>query len=130
MQSVNLVSNTCEDEYREIKLVRDGSRDLKFRGKLLAKVETSPNNAHSSYSGSTGIWAELTLYEAKNGKYICHWYHGTLWEGMSDRSEAMVCDTPDQVFDFFGARDIAKRLYEEAGLDFVEELEDQGGSDD
>ena len=44
-------------------------------------------------------------------------------QGEHTRYSGRACDTPQEVFDFFGAGRFAKALYKAAGLDHVEEVE-------
>lgn len=106
------------DDYRQIKLIRDEDRDLRFQGRLLAEATTSVND-----HGACGRWSELRLYLTRSGKYVCQHYQGTLWDGESDTSTIELCQTEDLVFKFFGSSDLAKELYREANLDYVEEIE-------
>lgn len=96
----------------------DNEPNIRFTGELLAKSSSSDNNAAgSSYSGSTGRWTELALYKTKGGKYICHQIGYTRWQGERDIYSGEVCETLDEVKEFFGYRWLAKELYESAGID-------------
>lgn len=102
---------------------RDGERDIKFTGEQIAAASSSDNNASGSYSGSPGRWTELSLYRTQAGKYICEQIGRTCWEGEKDRFSAEVCETVDQVVEFFGHGWLAKELYEDADIDAAEEIE-------
>lgn len=98
--------------------------DIRFTGELVAGATSSDNQAMgSSYSGSTGRWTELKLYKTKGGKYVCHQVGCTLWQGERDRFSGKVCETLDEVKEFFGHRWLAKELYGNAGIDDAVEVE-------
>lgn len=88
----------------------------------MGSASSSANNASPYYSGSTGLWTELALYRTKSGKFVCHQIGRTMWEGQRDRFSGKVCETLDEVKDFFGHRWLAKSLYKEAGIDDVIEV--------
>lgn len=102
---------------------RTDDRPLRFNGELLAAVESSHNNASTSYSGATGRWQELRLYRTTVGRYVCEQVDNTLWQGERDRTSATVVDTVDEVAAFFGQGWLAKDLYAEAGIEVVETVE-------
>lgn len=102
----------------------DNAPDLKFHGKLISWARSSDNQAMgSSYSGSVGRWTELNLYQTKGGKYVCQCIGYTRWQGERDRYSAKVCDTVEEVREFFGHRWLAKELYEGAGIEDAETVE-------
>ena len=90
--------------------------DLRFCGKLLASAASSGSHV-GSYSGQTGRWTELELYITESGKYICYQIGRTIWAGERDRHSGKVCETLEEVKDFFGHRWLAKELYADAGID-------------
>lgn len=114
-----------EDSDMETFVLRiDNEPNIRFTGELLAKSSSSDNNAAgSSYSGSTGRWTELALYKTKGGKYICHQIGYTRWQGEHDIYSGEVCETLDEVKEFFGHRWLAKELYESAGIDDVVDVD-------
>lgn len=112
-----------ETDMEEITVARDNDRDLRFKGEKIAWASSSPNNAHSNYSRNTGRWTELNLYKTAGGKFVCEQIGRTQWQGEHDRRSALVCDTTDEVMNFFGAGWLAKELYEEAGIECVETIE-------
>lgn len=123
-----------EDEQEEIDLEedigmntivveRDNDRDIKFTGERIASVSSSANNARSDYSGTRGCWATLNLYQTKGGKFVCERIDFTLWQGQKDRSSGAVCDTEDEVVDFFGDDWLAKELYAIADIDAAIDVE-------
>lgn len=91
--------------------------NIRFTGELLAEASSTDNQAMgSSYSGQTGRWTELAIYKTKGGKYICHQVGRTRWQGERDRFSGKVCETLEEVIEFFGHRWLAKELYEDAGI--------------
>ena len=107
----------------QVVVYRDGERDIKFTGELIASVKSTPERQSSNYSGSTGRWSELRLYRTAKGKYVCAQNGFTQWQGESDRYSGAVCESIDQVVEFFGTGRLAKRLYDAAGLDTAVEVE-------
>lgn len=95
----------------------DKAPAFRFTGELLAAESSSQNNASNYYSGETGRWAELALYKTRAGKYVCHQIGRTCWAGEHDRYSGKVCDTLDEVREFFGHGWLAKALYASAQID-------------
>lgn len=52
-------------------LESDNSPSIRFKGRLLAEVSSSSNNASGRYSGETGRWATFKIYVTSGGKYVC-----------------------------------------------------------
>lgn len=96
---------------------RDNDSDIKFRGELIASESSSNNNASSYYSGSPGRWTTLALYRTAGGRYVCEQVGHTQWQGEHDRRSGAVCETVDEVIEFFGHGWLAKQLYAEAGIE-------------
>jgi hypothetical protein len=88
----------------------DNEPNLRFNGELLASI-ASDNEA--------GRWTELELYRTQAGKFVCHQVGRTQWDGEVDRYTGKVCDTLQEVKDFFGHRWLAKQLYESASIEDV-----------
>lgn len=76
---------------------RTFDRPLRFRGEQLWQFETSPNNASPRYSGRTGRWERLVLYETNNHRYVLAVAQYTLWQGESDVFDALVFNNLDEV---------------------------------
>jgi hypothetical protein len=100
-----------------IVIERDDERSIKFTGEKIASVSSSANNARSDYSGQRGRCATLNLYQTKGGKFVCERIDFTIWQGEKDRSRAKVCETEDEVVEFFGNDWLAKELYASADID-------------
>lgn len=102
----------------------DNAPNVRFTGELIASAVSSDNQATgSSYSGQTGRWTELSLFKTKGGKYICHQVGRTRWQGERDRFSGEVCETLEDIKEFFGHRWLAKELYAEAGIDDAVKVE-------
>lgn len=103
----------------------DKAPSIRFAGKLTASAASSDNKAMgSSYSGHAGRWTELELYESKGGKFVCHQVARTLWQGERDRFSGKVCETLEEVKDFFGHCWLASELYAKAGIALEENISD------
>lgn len=103
---------------------RDNEPDLRLSGEIIGHAASSANNAAGSrYSGQTGRWTELTLYKTAGGKYVCEQVGRTQWQGERDRFSGAVCETIEEVIEFFGHRWLAKELYAEAGINDVVEID-------
>ena len=101
-------------------LGRDGKPSLKFKGELIASVESSADRAHPDYSGTTGRWSELDLYRTETGQYVAARVDNTLWQGDHNLYSAEVCSSESEVIEFFGQGRLAQTLYAEAEIDNVE----------
>jgi hypothetical protein len=102
----------------------DNQPSIRFTGSLIGSAENSDDRATGrSFSGETGRWTELALYKTKGGKFVCHQIGRTRWAREHDRYTAEICDTLDEVREFFGHRWLAKELYDDAGIDDITELD-------
>jgi hypothetical protein len=108
---------------KEIIVKQTVGRALKFKGEKVASAETSADRASGIYSGSTGRWTEYHLWKTSGGNYVGKQIHRTQWQGEDDAHEAKLLKSEKEVFDFFGDGGLAQELYEEAGLEFVEEVD-------
>lgn len=98
--------------------------NIRFTGELVASVASTDDRAMGSrFSGQTGRWTVLALYKTKGGKYVCHRIDRTRWQGERDRFSGKVCETLDEVKEFFGYNWLAKELYSEAGIDEAVDVE-------
>ncbi len=102
---------------------RDGAPDLRFAGREIARAGSSWERASPDFSGSTGRRATLVLYRTGTGRHVCELIEESQWQGEHTRHSGRVCDTVEEIFNFFGAGRFAKELYGAAGLDHVEEVE-------
>lgn len=74
-------------------------QNLQFTGELWARV------IHSSYTRQFYRWAELSIYQAANGKYIAHRV-GYGYDG--GRFRGKMCESLDEVMRFFGNDPLAE----------------------
>jgi len=96
----------------------DNGPGLRFRGKIRANVRSYSDKARvGQYSGQVGRHSELSLYETAGGNFVCQLVERTRWQGESDSYDGKVCDTVEQVKEYFGYGWLAKELYREAGID-------------
>jgi hypothetical protein len=100
---------------KTIFILRDKQQDLRFQGKLIARVV-------SQDTAFVERWTELYLYLTKAGKYVAQEIGKTLVPGERDRYSAQVCDTEAEVVRYLGTNWLAKKLYEQAGIEAVEEV--------
>jgi hypothetical protein len=102
----------------KIKILKiDNAPDVRFTGELVASAADSDNEAMgSSYSGESGRWTEMTLYKTERGKFVCHQIKRTRWFRERTLFSGKVCETPEDVKEFFGHRWLAKELYCDAGI--------------
>lgn len=98
----------------------DNGPGLRFRGKIRANVRSYSDKARvGEYSGQVGRHSELSLYETAGGNFVCQLVERTRWQGESDSYDGKVCDTVEQVKEYFGYGWLAKELYRDAGIDVV-----------
>ena len=81
---------------------RTGQAPLRVRGEILAKNESSDNNASGSYSGSVGRSQEVRVIKTASGKYVAVIHHNTCWQGEHDTDEAVVLPGLSQVVEYLG----------------------------
>lgn len=98
-------------------LIIDNAPNIRFTGVLIGSASTSDDRCMSDFSGSTGRWTELALYQTKSGRYVCHEIECTRWAGEHDAYRGAVFDTINGVLDFFGHTKLADELYSDAGID-------------
>lgn len=95
-----------------IKVKRDGDRDIKFAGSLIAKVSSPEKNGRRQV---------LRLYLSDKGKFICQRINYTRWPDEISRFEAKVYTNYIEVIEFFGLGWLAKELYRNAKIEEAEE---------
>ena len=96
----------------------DNGPGLRFCGKIRANVRSYSDKARvGEYSGQVGRHSELSLYETAGGNFVCQLVERTRWQGESDSYDGKVCDTVEQVKEYFGYGWLAKELYRDAGID-------------
>jgi len=98
-------------------VARNRQRDLLFEGWLAASADSREVFSQEQYR-----WQELCLYVTCAGALVCQRLQRSQWEDKRDVSEAAVCESLDQVLQFFGFDLVAKELYAQAGLDASEHV--------
>jgi hypothetical protein len=102
---------------------RDMDKDLKFTGKEIASVaSTSDQTKGHWYSGYISEWTELSLHQTQAGAFVYGRMTHILLDGERDAHEAAVCNSLDAVIAFFGTDWLAKKLYEQAEIEAVENI--------
>ncbi len=76
----------------EIIVMRDGQKDLKFKGELLA----SASDRWIAGREQTR-WTEIAVYKTESGKYVIAWESITLWQGELNGYHAKVCELAPEV---------------------------------
>lgn len=107
---------------------RTGQGPLHIRGEIIASGESSANNAHSNYSGSTGQWQSVKIYKTVKGRFVVSITHFTQWQGQHDTEEAAVFPDAKACIDFLTGRvpgwlvtDLVDELGVKVGLDNIAE---------
>ncbi|MDP2952008.1 MAG: hypothetical protein Q8O76_01665 [Chloroflexota bacterium] len=106
---------------------RSGQAPLRVRGELLARAESSSNNASGGYSGSVGRCQVVRVLRTASGKYVAAIHHITQWQGEHDTYEAAVYPSLKQCVEYLGKevpgwmlQDLIRDLGEEAVAEEVE----------
>ncbi len=115
--------DTTQNETETFTIERDDQSDLRFNGTLMASKSSDADRGSYYFSGSTGRWTGLGLYRTAGGRFVCHQLEHTQWQGERDQSTAIVCDTEEEVIEFFGHGWLASYLYNSAGIEDVEVIE-------
>lgn len=114
----------AETETIETYVVKnDDAPALRFRGTLLGKAYNTPDRARSDYSGVTGRSYEYKLYRTVGGSFVCERIGHTQWQGERDRYEAANVKNEAGVIAWFGSGQLAKELYDNAGIEFVKDID-------
>ncbi len=81
------------EELKTYTLTRDGMKDLRFKGEVLAEV------SDHHYQGPRNTrWTVIKVYRTEAGAYVVGVVHRTLWENEADRYHAVVCEKPADVY--------------------------------
>lgn len=124
IEQVTDIDTDEESEMDTFTLEIYNAPNLRFTGELVAHAASSDNQAAGSYySGQTGCWAELTLYKTVGGRFVCYRADRTRWQGDRDRCSGKVCETLEDVKEFFGHGWLAKELYYGANIEDVADVE-------
>jgi len=82
-----------------------------------------PDQGNCYFSGETGRWSSWNLYRTKAGKYVGEKIAHTQWQGEQDHHQVAVLADEAEVIDFFGVNKLGKEIFENAGIECVEEIE-------
>ena len=99
-------------------LARDGARDIRFTGELIAEV-----SSHHYEGPRNTRWTELRLFRTAAGTLVCHEIGRTIWQGETDRYQVHKADTEADLIDLVGTGSLAKDLYDSAGIECVDEID-------
>ena len=91
-------------------LENDNQPDMKFFGALLVDVSEEPLGDR---------WTELALYLTKGGSFICHEIGHSKTNRERTKYKLKVCETFDEVKDFFGYGRLAKELYSKGNIPYA-----------
>jgi hypothetical protein len=102
-----------EDALKEFVVVRENQRDLKFEGRRLGSVTDASEHDRM---------ITLELYLTRGGKWVAVHELSAADDQQESlkRVEVMEASDEQSLFAFFGQDEYAKRLYHQAGIDFVE----------
>jgi hypothetical protein len=67
-------------------------------------------------------WTELRLYRTQTGAFVCNRITRIAFDGEMDIHEGCLCYSKDAVIEFFGTDWLAKKLYDEAEIEAVEDI--------
>ena len=96
----------------------DDAPDLRFDGQLIAKA------SDHHYEGPRNTrWTELRLWKTGSGLYVAGRCYKTCWQGERNEYAAIDARLDSSLSEFFGYSDLAKELYEKAGLDMDRHLD-------
>ena len=104
----------------------DNAPNLRFTGELVACIprpdEFLPRYSNR-YNNHNSSWTELDLFKTTGGKFVCRERVYKCYMGVRDRYRGKVCETLEEVIEFFGHGWLAKELYTRASIDDVVEVE-------
>lgn len=107
-----------KDKDMETIIVKDDNGpDLRFTGELVARVESEKD------APGRARWTELALYKTQSGKYVCSEIGHTQLTSEHTRYKASVCDSSWSVPCIFGHGWLAKKLYQEAKIESILDLD-------
>lgn len=119
------------DEYKQIVLVRNGDRNLRFQGKEIASASTWKH-----YGPDQNRFTNLTVYQTKGGKYVLRNEYVTRWQGENGTSQADIYESIEDLMDSVIGNEeyltedgkpfipnLAKELAEELNYNLDEEIE-------
>lgn len=91
---------------------RTGEKSLKFKGECIAESRREASPGRRDY---------YNLYKTESGKFVLEYEHKTDWQGEFDTSNAVVCDSKEDVItalanfdnELFGVDETFSRLAQE-----------------
>lgn len=105
------------EELKTYTLTRDGMKDLRFKGEVLAEC------SDHHYQGPLNTrWTEINVYRTEAGAYVVRIVHRTRWEMEQDQHAAIFAESPEEVFkalrDHFPdyLPDLVKEALDDAGM--------------
>lgn len=90
----------CEKDPENFWCVCNNEGRIEFDGWVIHEEYSSSNNAHSHYSGETGISHEMDLYFTTKGNFVLHCKMNTQWKGCEGESLVYIDDSIDNVLSF------------------------------
>ena len=115
-----------EDKLQKYTVERDDMPPLRFKGKELGYARSTNDPERGNWSGSWYAWQELTLFSTQSGKYVVervNYEYNSQQDVFLPAREGKVLDGVHEVIEFFGHGNVAKALYEEAGIDAAVEID-------
>jgi hypothetical protein len=117
-------SEAVEQQLELITVRRDGESDLRFRGKLIAEV----NSCHEKAKR----WWVLSMYMAEGGQEVLQRARKSRIDGEVPRHTVLIVDAgtapqtrTEWIVGFFGRNSLAKELYAEVNIEDFEMLAQQ-----
>lgn len=102
-QELNMEENFISEHI----VFRDNEPDLRFKGQVVSFVSKKTDR----------VQIDLCLYKTIAGKFVCESIVFRNIRGEADELTGEVCETLQDVIDFFGHGSLAKKLYAKAGID-------------
>lgn len=102
---------------QQFEISRDDDSDLRFTGKLLAHTST-----RTLRGDNQNRWEEFYVYVTKAGSYVCAQEFHSQWQGEDGENHATICNSKEEVVEFFGYCKAAKELYRELNIPFYMEV--------
>lgn len=116
-QIINIDVDENNSDMETFELTISYAPDIRFTGKLLARVHDSDTN----FNSLTEKWTKMSLYKTKGNKFIC--YHVIKSWAYEYYCSGLVCETIEDVKEFFGQGWLAEELYYEAEIEHVVEVD-------
>ena len=100
---------------KEYVLKRDNGKDVRFKGKRLAAVDSRDHKRSRQYD-VRARWTEMAMYKTEGGSYIVSITGRSDVAGEVDRLKVEVFGNKEDMFDGVGFSYLSKALYDEARL--------------